>query len=160
AAVAGYRAAASVTVADVQERPLQVAHELGAQAVHARDLPDLLPPPGIVIESSGTVPGLGSAIRAARPGGTVVAVGQVPAGDIPVPASLCVSRELTLTGSLRLIEIENAVAFLADPRAVVDPIVSDVFPAGQALDAFAVAADSGRSSKVLLDFSARTGDDA
>ena len=106
-----------------------------------------------MVESSGTVAGLGSAIRAARPGGTVVAVGQVPAGDIAVPASLCIARELTLTGSLRLIELEHAVAFLADPRAVVDPIVSDVFPADQAAEAFAVAADPARSSKVLLDFS-------
>jgi L-idonate 5-dehydrogenase len=184
AAVARYRGAASVTVADVQDRPLAVAREIGVHAVHARDLADGADAarsdnsktlgggdvevdnskrpgaPGIVVESSGTVPGLDSAIRSARPGGTVVAVGQVPAGDIAVPASLCVSRELTLTGSLRLIEIEHSVAFLADPRAVVDPIVSDVFPAGQAIEAFAVAADSGRSSKVLLDFSARAGDPA
>ena len=75
-------------------------------------------------------------------------------GTFLTTASLVVSRELTLTGSLRLIEIENAVAFLADPRAVVDPIVSDVFPAADAAEAFEVAADPGRSSKVLLDFSA------
>jgi L-idonate 5-dehydrogenase len=164
AAVARYRGAASVTVADVHDRPLTVARELGMQAIHARDLADpskpagsgSLAPPGIVIESSGTVPGLGSAIRAARPGGTVVLLGQVPAGDIAVPASLAITRELTLTGSLRLIEIERAVAFLADPRAVVDPIVTDVFPAGQATEAFAVAAAPARSSKVLLDFSAST----
>jgi L-idonate 5-dehydrogenase len=164
AAVARYRDAASVTVADVHDRPLAVAAALGVHAVHARDLTDGAGPsnddnsnkrgaPGIVVESSGTVPGLGSAIRSARPGGTVVAVGQVPAGDIAVPAGLCVTRELTLTGSLRLIEIERSVAFLADPRAVVDPIVTDVFPASQAAEAFAVAADPARSSKVLLDFS-------
>jgi threonine dehydrogenase-like Zn-dependent dehydrogenase len=165
AAVARYRDAASVTVADVQDRPLEVARSLGAHAVHARDLADgtdsaggdnsnKTGPPGLVVESSGSVPGLGSAIRSARPGGTVVAVGQVPAGDIAVPASLCVSRELTLAGSLRLIEIERSVAFLADPRAVVDPIITDVFPADQAADAFKLAADAARSSKVLLDFSA------
>ncbi|HWG14602.1 MAG TPA: alcohol dehydrogenase catalytic domain-containing protein [Streptosporangiaceae bacterium] len=187
AAVARYRDAASVTVADVQDHPLAVAAALGVHAVHARHLADGADPsgtgpsgtgpsgrdnskrlgradaprdnskkrgaPGIVVESSGTVPGLASAIRSARPGGTVVAVGQVPAGDIAVPASLCVARELTLTGSLRLIEIERSVAFLADPRAVVDPIVTDVFPASQAAGAFAVAADPARSSKVLLDFS-------
>ncbi len=164
AAVARYRGAASVTVADVHDRPLAVARELGMQAIHARDLADPDRPaspssptlPGIVIESSGTVPGLGSAIRAARPGGTVVLLGQVPAGGIAVPASLAITHELTLTGSLRLIEIERAVAFLADPRAVVDPIVTDVFPAGQATEAFAVAADPARSSKVLLGFSAST----
>ena len=171
AAVARYRGAAEVTVADVHERPLAVAAALGVHAVPARDLAghyapaggdpggrigpgDQIGPPGIVVESSGSVAGLGSAIRSARPGGTVVAVGQVPAGDIAVPASLCVTRELTLTGSLRLIEIERSVAFLADPRAVVDPIVTDVFPAGRAADAFALAADPARSSKVLLDFSA------
>jgi L-idonate 5-dehydrogenase len=158
AAVARYRDAASVTVADIHDRPLAVAAALGAHTVHARDLADgsesTSPAPAdIVAESSGSVAGLSSAIRAARPGGTVVAVGQVPAGDIAVPASLCISRELTLTGSLRLIEIERSVAFLADARAVVDPIVTDVFPAGQAADAFAVAADPARSSKVLLDFS-------
>jgi L-idonate 5-dehydrogenase len=156
AAVARYRGAASVTVADVQDRPLAVARELGVQAIHARDLADgaeAAAAPDIVVESSGTVAGLGSAIRAARPGGTVVAVGQVPAGDIAVPASLCIARELTLTGSLRLIELEHSVAFLADPHAVVDLIVSDVFPADQAAEAFAVAADPARSSKVLLDFS-------
>ncbi|HEY0717817.1 MAG TPA: alcohol dehydrogenase catalytic domain-containing protein [Streptosporangiaceae bacterium] len=193
AAVARYRDAASVTVADVQDHPLAVAAALGMRAVHARDLPDgaapaganppaganspaganpaagphpsgpnpadhdnskIIEAPDIVVESSGTVPGLGSAIRSARPGGTVVAVGQVPAGDIAVPASLCVARELTLTGSLRLLEIERSVAFLADPRALVDPIITDVFPAGRAAEAFAVAADPARSSKVLLDFSA------
>jgi L-idonate 5-dehydrogenase len=182
AAVARYRGAASVTVADVQDRPLAVARELGVEGVHVRDLADgaelaaspdnskkqaepgaqsdnsKIWAPNLVVESSGTVPGLASAIRAARPGGTVVAVGQVPAGDVSVPASLVVSRELILTGSLRLIEIESAVAFLADPRAVVDPIVSDVFPAAEAVAAFAVAGDAGRSSKVLLDFTAR--DDA
>ena len=157
AAVARYRDAASVTVADLHEHPLEVARQLGAEAVNARDLVDgtggAPGPFGIVVESSGTVPGLGSAIRAARPGGTVVLLGQVPAGDIAVPASLCITKELALTGSLRLIEIERAVAFLADPRAVVDPIVTDVFPADRAAEAFAVAADPARSSKVLLDFS-------
>jgi L-idonate 5-dehydrogenase len=154
AAVARYRDAASVTVADLHEHPLEVARELGVEAINARDLADGTPGPfGIVVESSGTVPGLASSIRAARPGGTVVLLGQVPAGDIAVPASLCITKELTLTGSLRLIEIERAVAFLADPRAVVDPIVTDVFPATEAADAFERAADPARSSKVLLDFS-------
>lgn len=158
AAVARYRGAATVTVTDVHEWPLKVAAAIGAdRAVLAGDLGHQPSPAGadIAFESSGSVPGLSTAIRSARRGGTVVVVGQPPGGDVRVPASLCVAHELTMTGSLRLTsELNDAVTFLADPRAQVDPIITDVFPAGRAAEAFALAADPGRSSKVLLDFSA------
>jgi threonine dehydrogenase-like Zn-dependent dehydrogenase len=150
--------AAVVTVTDVHDRPLALAAAVGADS--AVPAADLAREPGrigadIVFESSGAPAGLATAIRAARRGGTVVVVGQPPAGDSPIPASLCVAHELTLTGSLRMEpELAEAVAFLADPRARVAPIVTDVFPAGQAVQAFTVAADPARSSKVLLDFPA------
>ena len=158
AAVARHRGAATITVTDRHERPLEVAAAVGADhAVLAADLERQPGRPGadIAFESSGSAPGLSAAIRAARRGGTVVVVGQPPAGDVPVPASLCVAHELTMTGSLRLTsELDDAVAFLADPRPPVGPIVTHVFPAGRAAEAFALAADPARSSKVLLDFSA------
>jgi threonine dehydrogenase-like Zn-dependent dehydrogenase len=158
AAVARYRSAATVTVTDVHELPLALAAAIGADSVVPAG--DLAREPGrigadIAFESSGSPAGLATAIRAARRGGTVVVVGQPPAGDVPVPASLCVAHELTMTGSLRMeSELDEAVAFLADSRAHVDPIVTDFFPAGRAAEAFALAADPARSSKVLLDFSA------
>jgi threonine dehydrogenase-like Zn-dependent dehydrogenase len=158
AAVAKYRQAATVMVTDVHERPLALAAAVGADATVAAA--DLAREPGrigadIAFECSGSPPGLATAIRAARRGGTVVVVGQPPAGDVPVPASLCVAHELTVTGSLRMEpELGEAVAFLADPRARVGAIVTDVFPAGRAIEAFTLAADPARSGKVLLDFTA------
>lgn len=157
AAVARYQGAATVTVVDVHDHPLRVAEAIGADRVLTAgqlDESGAAPESDVVFESSGSVAGLATAIRSARRGGTVVLVGQLPA-DVAVPLGLAVPRELTITGVLRLgSELAAALGFLADPRAIVDPIISDVFPVGQALQAFAQAADPARSSKVLLDFSA------
>jgi L-idonate 5-dehydrogenase len=154
AAVSIFRGAATTTVIDLHEHPLRVATEIGVDNVMTvDDRPGDAKEADIVFESSGSVPGLAMAIRSARRGGTVVVVGHPPIGDLPVPAGLLVTRELTVTGSLRLdSELVAALGFLADPRARVDPIVSDVFPIGRAIEAFGVAADAARSSKVLLDF--------
>jgi L-idonate 5-dehydrogenase len=154
AAVSIFRGAAATTVIDLHEHPLRVATKIGVDHVMTvRDQLDEERKADIVFESSGSVPGLATAIRSARRGGTVVVVGQPPGGDLPVPAGLLVTRELTVTGSLRLdSELVTALQFLADPRARVDPIVSDIFPIADAVVAFGVAADAARSSKVLLDF--------
>jgi L-idonate 5-dehydrogenase len=154
AAVSMFRGAATTTVIDLHAHPLRVATEIGVDGVMtAGAQPVDNRGADIVFESSGTVPGLASAIRSGRRGGTVVVVGQLPSGDLAVPAGLLVTRELTITGSLRLhSELGAALEFLADPRARVDPIVTDVFPIGQAIEAFGVAADASRSTKVLLDF--------
>ncbi|HEU5420715.1 MAG TPA: hypothetical protein VFV41_23715 [Streptosporangiaceae bacterium] len=56
-----------------------------------------------------------------------------------------------MTGSLRLAgELPDALTFLADPAARVDPVVSHVYPLDRAAEAFEVAAEPDRSSKVLL----------
>ena len=155
-AVAIYRGAASTTVTDLHSRPLRVAEEVGAdRVITAQELAssDLALGVDIAFESSGSVPGLATAIRSVRRGGTVVAVGHLPSTAVPVPAGLIVSLELTVTGSLRLVsELPAAIVLLADPRARVDSIVTDVYPLAHASDAFEMAADSARSSKVLLDF--------
>jgi L-idonate 5-dehydrogenase len=76
-----------------------------------------------------------------------------PAGEQPVEAALIVARELTVVGSLRMdTELQAAVAFLADREVKVDPVISHVLPADQAVDAFALASDPNLSTKVLLDF--------
>ena len=158
AAVALYRGADRTTVVDLQRYPLEVATRVGVDRAIAADQ---LPEGGdglegdVVFECSGTLAGLNSALRSARGGGTVVQVGIPPAGEQPVEAALIVARELTVVGSLRMdIELEAAVAFLADREVKVDPLISHVLPADQAVDAFAIASDPNRSTKVLLDFRA------
>jgi threonine dehydrogenase-like Zn-dependent dehydrogenase len=157
AAVAIFRGAGRTTAVDIHERPLQVARDIGVdEALDARALSEAGPglDADIAFESSGTVAGMATALRSVRRGGTVVAVGMLPSGPLPIPAGLITTNELVVTGSLRLdSELPAALEFLADPRALVDPIITDVFPLGQAAEAFATAADAARSSKVLLDFS-------
>jgi L-idonate 5-dehydrogenase len=71
--------------------------------------------------------------------------------DIPFPASPLIGNELTLAGSLRIgDDFPQVLRFLAETD--LDPIITHVVGVERALDAFEVAADSGASSKVLLDF--------
>ncbi len=157
-AVSIYRGASAVTATDVHDRPLQVASEVGANSsLTVQELAASSPPVSadIVYESSGTPAGLETAIRSARPGGSVVAVGQQPGSNVPCPAGLLVSKELTVAGSLRLdTELPLALSFLADPDVHVGGIITDVFPLDDAAQAFTAAADPATSSKVLLDFTA------
>ena len=156
AGVARYRGAGRTTVVDLHPYPLEVATRVGVDRAIAADQ---LPEGGdelegdVVFECSGTLSGLRTALRSARRGGTVVQVGIPPAGEQPVEAALIVGRELTVAGSLRMdAELEAAVAFLADREVKVDPLISHVLAADRAVDAFALASDPSRSTKVLLDF--------
>jgi L-idonate 5-dehydrogenase len=156
AAVSRYRGAGRTTVVDLHRYPLEVATRIGVDRAIG---PDQLPEGGdelegdVVFECSGTLAGLRTALRSARRGGIVVQVGIPPAGEQPVEAALVVARELTVVGSLRMdIELEAAVAFLADQKVEVDPLISHVLPADQAVDAFRTASDPSLSTKVLLDF--------
>ena len=156
AAIARHRGADSLTVTDLHARPLQIAARLGADRTLTVDqMSDGTPitPADIVFESSGAPAGLATALRAASRGGTVVAVGQLPLADSALPASHIVTNELTVTGSLRMAaELPPSLRFLADPGSGVEAIISHEFALHDLADAFNVAADPGRSSKVLLRF--------
>ncbi|MEV0842106.1 L-idonate 5-dehydrogenase [Actinocatenispora sera] len=157
-AVAHRAGAAEIVAVDVHEHPLSIATAVGAtRTLHAGEAAAIAAVDAdVVVESSGTPQGLASAIRGATRGGTVVLVGMLPTGDQPVPISLAITRELTLTGSLRFNdEIDAVLASLTDGSLVVDPIVTHTFPVADALRAFTVAADPSVSGKVLLDFRER-----
>ncbi|MFT4259938.1 alcohol dehydrogenase catalytic domain-containing protein [Microbacterium sp.] len=154
ASVAQRGGASSITVTDVQERPRRIAEARGIRSLDARDADAIAAlHADVVVESSGTVPGLAAAVSAAVRAGVVVLLGLQRAGDVAVPIATAITRELTLTGSFRFAaEIDEVIAALADGTLDVTGIVSDVRPAAEALEAFAVAADPSRSCKVLLDF--------
>ena len=153
-AVARHHGAAETYATDLHERPRAVAEYLGAAAIDARDADAIAAlHADVVIESSGTEPGLAAAVSAAARGGTVVLVGLQRAGDVAAPMSTVIGRELALLGSLRFgDEFVAVLEALADGALDVDAVVSHVFAAGDALDAFALAADATASSKVLLAF--------
>lgn len=156
ASVARRAGASVVTVTDLHEKPRRIAQARGIRSLDARDADAISAlHADVVVESSGTEPGLSAAVSAAARGGTVVLLGLQRAGDVAVPMSTAITRELTLTGSFRFAaEFDDVIAALADGSLDVSGIVSEVRPAADALDAFALAADPASSCKVLLDFAA------
>lgn len=154
-AVLAHHGAAEITVTDLAPEPMERARELGATAVlDARDAEAIAAcAADVVIEASGSVPGLASALVGAIRGGRVVMLGLQRAGDIPVEIATAITRELTLSGSFRFdTEIDDVIAALADGSLRVEPVLTDELPVEDALAAFARAADPAASSKVLLRF--------
>jgi len=159
--VAAARAAgANVSATDLSAHALSVATALGAArtldvtGLAPADIAARLhadgPPPDVVVESSGSAPGLVAALHLARRGGTVVMLGLPPAGDHGVPASLVPTRELTLLGAFRFDdEIALAVELLAAGLRV-DAVLTHELPLADAVAALDLAADASVSSKVLL----------
>ncbi|SDH83522.1 zinc-binding dehydrogenase [Agrococcus jejuensis] len=156
-AVLRHHGAAEVVASDLHELPMRIAREVGAdRTIDARDAEALAAVEAdVVIESSGTLPGLHSAIRAARRGGTVVMLGLQRSGEVAVPIATAITRELRLVGSFRFVdEIDDVVAALADGSLAVAPVITHVLDAAAAVEALDVARDASASSKVLLRFAA------
>lgn len=101
--------------------------------------------------------GIRTALRSVRRGGVVVAVGMLPAQARPYTLAALVAREIDLRGSFRFDdEIDQAVELLAAHPSLAS-VVTDVFPAREAVAAFDRAADPAVSSKVLLDLRTEEG---
>ncbi|MCH6470178.1 zinc-binding dehydrogenase [Sinomonas terrae] len=156
-AIIALRAAGAgrVVAADLQELPLQVAREVGADDVVRLGTGERIEPGGfdVVLEAAGAVPSLVAALDAVRPGGAVLQLGMLPAGPLPIPMAGLIAKEVTLFGSQRFdVELDASVELLAnDPRA--EAVITHVFGIDDAQDAFACASDSSRSSKVLINIS-------
>ena len=147
-----------LAVADVARAPLAVATRLGAD--HAIDVSPgdealaevaRTRPFDVVFEVSGSAAGLASAIKHVRRGGTVVQVGNLPGGDIPVPANAVMSREIDLKGSFRFgQEFGTAVRLIDEGRVDVLALVTAERPLAAAPEAFRLALDRSQSVKVML----------
>jgi L-idonate 5-dehydrogenase len=151
--VARDQGAAATVVTDLAKGALDHAERLGASAVLDASDPDALASqaPDVVFEASGAPSALAAAIRVVRRGGTVVQVGNLPAGDLPAPLNLVMAKEVDLRGSLRFgHEFAEAVALIVQGRIDVGALVTSELPLDEAPAAFALAADRSRSVKVLL----------
>lgn len=145
--------AARVIAADVLVPPLDRAQELGAHQVINAAAEDL-PTEGVdvVLECSGAPAAINSGFVALRRAGVCVQLGIVPDGPQKINMSPVISKELAVFGSFRFSdEIDQAIALLAsDPD--IERVITHEFPGERVSEAFAVAADSSISSKVLVTF--------
>ncbi len=143
--------AAEVVTTDVLPGPLQRARDLGVHGALQVGTDDI--PAGyfdVVLECTAVPAAISAALTATRRAGTVVLVG-IPA-DEPRGVNLAplVSRELQLRGTLRFSnEIDEAIELLTT-NPTFDQVITHEYPADQAVEAFATAADSNLSGKVLL----------
>jgi L-idonate 5-dehydrogenase len=146
------RGAGHIAASDVQPFPLEVVARVGAdatvnltaQAVEAGAY-------DLVFECSGVPVSFAAALDSVRPGGAIVQLGILPARELETAVWKLQSREIALFGSQRFDnELGEALEVLAR-RPELDAVITAEYPVTDAAAAFEEAADSARSSKVILD---------
>ena len=122
--VARHAGAREVVTTDLVDPPLAIARRIGAdQAINVRSDPAAMDrftaDKGyfdVVFEASGSGAALASAIGVARPGAVIVQIGT--GGDVSVPLSMLVAKEIELRGTFRFdAEFAWAVGFLRPARS-------------------------------------------
>lgn len=146
--------AARIIVCDIAQRPLDVAATVGADQtilttqVPASELQDIA---DVSLEAAGSAAALGTCLTATRRGGRIVQVGTLPAEGLHFPANSIMARELDYVGAFRFgREFDWSVQYLTARRLDVRPLLSAQLPLAQAVEAFQLAADKSRSTKVQL----------
>jgi 2-desacetyl-2-hydroxyethyl bacteriochlorophyllide A dehydrogenase len=114
----------------------------------------------VAIEAAGSIAAIGTAVRAARRGGTVVLLGIPPTGrTVELAADMLVNNDLTLAASFSYTSgaWSRVVELLNSGRISPGSIVTHRFPLGDHDQAFAqLAAPTGPRGKILLEI---TGED-
>lgn len=141
--------AAEVTVADPAGERLAAAQDLDVRAVHPDELAGLRASLGV--ECSGAAAALPGLLASTEPGGRVMLVGTMPAGDVAAPLSLVQRYEVDLVGTFRYAASFPAAIDLARRGAVdVGALVTASFPLHRAAEAFGHAA-GGAGLKTVVD---------
>ncbi len=144
--------AAEVVVADIAARPLEMARTVGADAVVRSDIDAaaLADRFDIALEAAGAAAALATCLAAVQRGGRIVQVGTLPA-ELPFPANSVMARELDYVGAFRANgEFDLAVQAIRSRRVDVRPLISAQLPLSRAQEAFELALDRSRSTKVQL----------
>ncbi|MER7199760.1 zinc-binding dehydrogenase, partial [Streptomyces sp. NPDC000188] len=160
AQVAAAVGAGSVTVSDVAAERREFAARLGLHTVDAAGLaPDpershaLASPYGYdaVFDCSGVGPALVSGIRALRPGGTAVVVGNPSRPLTELPLAWMQRQELSLVTSFRYGAGDFAAAVALAGRVRLAELVTSAFPLERAAEALEVALTDPSQMKVLVE---------
>ena len=145
--------AAHVIVCDINDRALEMARTVGADhmmrsdRVKPEDLADLSE---VSIEASGSPAALATCLKATRRGGRIVQVGTLPP-EVSFPANSVMARELDYRGAFRAHQaFDWAVQAIRTRRVDVRPLISAQLPLAQSKEAFELALDRTRSTKVQL----------
>lgn len=151
--------AARIVAADIAERPLHCALEMGAdEAINLATTPERMDTYkrdkgqfDTVFEASGSQAALRLALDVIAPRGVLVTVGM--GGDVSLPMTQLVAKEVDLRGTFRFHpEFATAVRFLNEGLIDGRPVITRVLPLERAVEAFELAADKSQSLKVQIAF--------
>ena len=146
--------AAEVTVCDVLDRPLEVARLVGADHTFRSDQADAKDHAmryDVLLEAAGHPRALLFCLDAARRGAVIVQVGTLPHEGMHLPANIVMQREIDYRGAFRWgMEFDWAVDYLAHRKVDVKPLLTRQFPITDAVEAFRLAADKTRATKVQV----------
>jgi L-idonate 5-dehydrogenase len=151
--------AGHLTMIDIASQPLAFARKLGAHEIFdistgndrliaaAKERPF-----DVVFEVTGAAPALALAISTVRRGGVVVQIGNLPGGEIPVPANTIMAKEIDFRGSFRFgQEFDQAVDLIVQGRIDVQQLITARRPLADAPAALRLALDRSQSVKVVLE---------
>ena len=145
--------AAHVIACDLSDRALAQARTVGADETLRSDQVDpkaLAERADVAIEAAGSAAALATCLAAVRRGGCIVQVGTLPA-ELPFPANSLMARELDYRGAFRAhLEFDWAVQAIRSRRVDVRPLISAQLPLARSKEAFELALDKTRSTKVQL----------
>ena len=111
------------------------------------DLADLAE---VSLECAGSPAALNTCLKATRRGGRIVQVGTLPP-EVAFPANSVMARELDYRGAFRAhLEFDWAVQAIRSRRVDVRPLISAQLPLSRSKEAFELALDRTRSTKVQL----------
>jgi L-idonate 5-dehydrogenase len=150
--------AVKVIVTDVVDNPLCVARSIGADVGLRVDrlpagttLAEAIGEVDVALEVAGSPAALMSCLEATRKGGTIVQVGTLPPEGMHFPANQIMARELNYIGSFRFGNVFDwAVRYISERRIDVRPLISSQHKITEAIEAFNIAKDKTRSTKVQL----------
>jgi len=159
AAAAAAGGAAEVVCADLLAGPLERARSLGAASpvpigtvqIGVEDLRDSYF--DVTLECAGVPSALHGLLLATRRAGVVVQVGNLPNQARPVNLAPLVSKEIKLLGTFRFNNEIDAAITMLDKNPQIEQVITHVIPIEQVNEAFAIAANSEISGKVLIQVS-------
>jgi L-idonate 5-dehydrogenase len=145
--------AAHIICADVNDRALAMAKTVGADRtvrsdqVSTDELADIA---DVSLECAGAPAALTTCLKATRRGGRIVQVGTMPP-ELPFPVNSIMARELDYRGCFRAHEaFDWAVQAIRSRRVDVRPLISAQVPLSRAKEAFDMAMDRTKTTKVQV----------
>jgi L-idonate 5-dehydrogenase len=134
--------AAQVICCDISDRALSIARTVGADRTVRSDQ--------VSPAELADIAEVSTCLTATRRGGRIVQVGTLPP-ELPFPANSLMARELDYRGAFRAhLEFDWAVQAIRTRRVDVRPLISAQLPLARSQEAFELALDKSRSTKVQL----------